>query len=535
VFISTDIDPTTGEPLISRRDQRRHHELFEGISPDGGATWTWTALTADSTFDNIRPVVPRWDSPNTVLVWLRGTYRTYTDYDLDVVGIITERSPDCPHRGDRCAVESVSGEVRIDVTTNVPLVVAGCRAPARRRRRGVAPGSISRRQFLFGLGAAGTVALTSTGAQPVAAVSPRHVQRRQRQPFAADAFATSLPDKAEIISVMRRVNDHWIDTHPQPGTNGWERATYFEGNLAAYHVYPDPRYLDYAIGWGEQHGWGLAGGVATRHADNQCAGQTYIDLFRIEPRPERIATVEANLETMLDGIKIDDWTWVDAIHMAMPVFARLGAVRDDPRCTERLYEMYQWTKRGHGAGLYNPRDGLWWRDAHFKPPVITPNGHNVYWSRGNGWALAAHVRTLAELPTDEPHRAEYVRTFQTMAAALADLQRPDGFWGASLHDDQHQGGPETSGTAFFVYGMAWGVRHGLLDPHAHLPVMARAWRGLTEVAVHPDGGVGFVQPPGDRPIRATFHDHHDYGVGAFLLACSELVQLAPGELPKPVQ
>jgi rhamnogalacturonyl hydrolase YesR len=122
-----------------------------------------------------------------------------------------------------------------------------------------------------------------------------------------------------------------------------------------------------------------------------------------------------------------------------------------------------------------------------------------------------------------------------MAAALADLQRPDGFWDASLHDDEHHGGPEASGTAFFVYGMAWGIRTGLLDPNIHLPVIARAWRGLTELAVRPDGGIGFVQPPGDRPVRATYHDQHDYGVGAFLLAGSELAQIAPGELPQPGQ
>jgi hypothetical protein len=96
LFISTDTHPVTGQPLTSRRDHRRHRELFEGNTPDGGATWTWTALTADSTFDNIRPIVPRWDSTSTMLLWLRGTYRTYTDYDLDVVGLLLDGSqPSC--------------------------------------------------------------------------------------------------------------------------------------------------------------------------------------------------------------------------------------------------------------------------------------------------------------------------------------------------------------------------------------------------------------------------------------------------------
>jgi hypothetical protein len=99
VFLSTDVHPATGDPLISDRDHRRHHELFEGVTLDRGASWTWTAVTADSTADNLRPIVPAWDGDHTALLWLRGTYTTYQDYDLDVVGIITAESGEraAPH------------------------------------------------------------------------------------------------------------------------------------------------------------------------------------------------------------------------------------------------------------------------------------------------------------------------------------------------------------------------------------------------------------------------------------------------------
>jgi hypothetical protein len=89
VFVSTDVHPATGAPLVSARDGRRHHELFEGATSDGGATWQWEAVTADSTVDNIRPIVPAWEPGRTALLWLRGTYTTYQQYDLDVVGTIT--------------------------------------------------------------------------------------------------------------------------------------------------------------------------------------------------------------------------------------------------------------------------------------------------------------------------------------------------------------------------------------------------------------------------------------------------------------
>jgi rhamnogalacturonyl hydrolase YesR len=379
----------------------------------------------------------------------------------------------------------------------------------------------------------GSIGVLAAGLLLVAAVGCTATRRGAADPSDAMAAVAAVPGKAEVVAVLRRVNDRWIDTHADPGGNGWGRATYFEGDLAAYRVFPDARYLEYAVRWGERNQWRLGDGTVARHADNLCAGQTYIDLYRIDPEPERIAMVEDSLAAIVDDPEIGDWTWVDAIQMAMPTFAKLAAVRGDPRYLARLHDMYEWTSGPSGAALFNVADGLWWRDARFKPPVSTPSGANVYWARGNGWAFAAHVRTLAELPLDDPQRSEYVAVFQRMASALAAIQRSDGLWSPSLHDPAHPAGPESSGTAFFVYGMAWGVRNGLLDADAYLPVVIRGWRGLTDVVLHSDGTVGFVQPPGDRPVRASYDDTYDYGVGAFLLAASEIARLVPGEEPTP--
>lgn len=74
VYISTDADPVTGAPLISRADNQRHHELFHGRTTDGGATWTWTPFTQNSTTDNLRPIIPAWDDPRVALIWMRGRY-----------------------------------------------------------------------------------------------------------------------------------------------------------------------------------------------------------------------------------------------------------------------------------------------------------------------------------------------------------------------------------------------------------------------------------------------------------------------------
>jgi len=93
VVVSTDAHPASGAPLVSAADGRRHHELFEGLTRDGGRHWSWRAITVDSTDDNLRPIIPIWDSRHRAILWLRGRYTTYLDYDLDVVGIIEAFRP----------------------------------------------------------------------------------------------------------------------------------------------------------------------------------------------------------------------------------------------------------------------------------------------------------------------------------------------------------------------------------------------------------------------------------------------------------
>ena len=235
---------------------------------------------------------------------------------------------------------------------------------------------------------------------------------------------------------------------------------------------------------------------------------------------------------MVASERADDWSWVDAIQMSMPVFAKLGALTKDAKYFEKARAIYIYTKTKHGgSGLYNPTEHLWWRDKDFVPPYKEPNGKSCYWSRGNGWVFAALVRVLDVLPADAPHRAEYEQTVKEMAAALAPVQREDGFWNASLLDPGNFGGRETSGTALFTYGMAWGIRHGLLPAATYRPIVIKAWNALANEALHPDGLLGFVQGTGKQPSEGqpvgydSKPDFTDYGLGCFLLAGSEVFRL----------
>ncbi len=106
-----------------------------------------------------------------------------------------------------------------------------------------------------------------------------------------------------------------------------------------------------------------------------------------------------------------------------------------------MYEMYVFTKNKHGGnGLFSKEEYLWWRDKDFVPPYKEPNGESCYWSRGNGWVLAALVRTLQLLPKTDSHYKEYLQDYKNMCKALLPLQRNDGFWNVSLNDSTHFGG-----------------------------------------------------------------------------------------------
>jgi len=86
VFISTNADPSSGAPLVSAADGARHYEIFRGTTADSGQTWQWAAVTRDSAVDNLRPIVPPPSAGGRhALLWLRGKYTSYTNYQQQLV------------------------------------------------------------------------------------------------------------------------------------------------------------------------------------------------------------------------------------------------------------------------------------------------------------------------------------------------------------------------------------------------------------------------------------------------------------------
>jgi len=155
----------------------------------------------------------------------------------------------------------------------------------------------------------------------------------------------------------------------------------------------------------------------------------------------------------------------------------------------------------------------------------TSNGRKIFWSRGNGWVIAGIPRVLRYLPEDDPYYNRYVELFRTMAASIARVQGEDGLWRTNLADPDEYPMPETSGSAFFCYAMAWGVNNGVLEKQIYLPVVRKAWSGLVG-AVSPEGKLGSVQVVSGWPEPVSPENTHEYAVGAFLLAGSEVIKLA---------
>lgn len=325
-----------------------------------------------------------------------------------------------------------------------------------------------------------------------------------------------------IEKIMRRVCD-WQLAHPRPNlqNNGWERSAFYTGVMATFDATKDPKYLEAARSWAEANNW--QPGPARRHADHHCCGQTYLELyFAPEGRPEMYRPIQARFDAMMLEPKRgrEDWDWCDALFMAPPAIARLGEATGQRAYYDFLHEMW-WDSTEH---LFDKDVGLYYRDSRFFD-MRTEEGNKIFWSRGNGWVIGGLARVVDYLPADDPQRKRYIDLYRQMAQTLVSIQHPDGLWRSDLLTEDPAAPPESSGSAFFTYGLAWGVNRGYLDPEEYLPKVNKAWSALVGL-VDQNGKLGYVQAVGDRPGKVDPNATHEYGAGAFLLAGKEMLLLS---------
>ncbi len=329
----------------------------------------------------------------------------------------------------------------------------------------------------------------------------------------------------DTIAWMKKVGDWQLTQSSWDSSTDWLHGALFAGMMALYEATHDELYLTRCREWAEKFNWRMASN--SWHGDNNACGQTYLELYLLDQAdPMRYAhskTVNDEIAAAMPVFNCDIsggsrvWWWCDALFMHPPVMARLTRALNDTRYTTVMHAMWEDCQNC----LYDQEDHLFFRDINYFYPEYAYNGKKVFWARGNGWVVGGLCRVLQYLDADDPMRTRYETLLQEMAARLASIQQPDGYWYANLLSPEQTNCPETSGTGFFCYGIAWGINNGLLDEATYGPVAERAWDAL-KAAVREDGLLGWVQPVGAGPAVSTANSTQVYGVGAYLLAGSEM-------------
>ncbi|AWB65854.1 family 88 glycosyl hydrolase [Saccharobesus litoralis] len=345
----------------------------------------------------------------------------------------------------------------------------------------------------------------------------------------------------EIAKDVQRVAD-WQIEHFRGKYSGrkkphhirdWTNGALYVGMLKWADISGDPRYQAWLKSIAERSEWDMH--WRKYMADDHIIGQLHLDLYRRYNDAKMLEKTKARLDFIMENpskepITLDNykhlqrWTWCDALFMGPPVWAKLSAITGEQKYNDWMFEEFKATT----DHLYDADEALFYRDNSYIGKKV--DGEKIFWSRGNGWVYAGLTLVMDELDPNTTQYAYYKDLFVKMSATLKRIQTEQGHWAMSLLNAKNYPTPETSGTSFFTYGMAWGINKGILKRDEYYPNIAKAWQSLTS-HITQDGMLGYVQPIGAAPGDAWPNKTEVYGTGAFLAAGSELYKLLKGQLP----
>jgi unsaturated rhamnogalacturonyl hydrolase len=331
---------------------------------------------------------------------------------------------------------------------------------------------------------------------------------------------TPTMDPKQIRQTIRQVAN-WQLNHPADYPVGnWVMAPLYDGLIDASLAMNDPTYLAAVIHAGRQVDF--KPGNKLGDADSHAAVHSWLRIYQMDPSraPDLLDTLQAHyldiIQTREQGL---GWSWTDALYMAPPTLVLMGQATGDTRYFDLAYSEFLATY----ATLFDLKEGLFYRDSKYIGET-TDNGDKIFWSRGNGWAYAGLAEIMEELPAYHPSREFYVQVFTHMSEAIRNTQQPDGLWYPNLVDPEQVPIAETSGSALFLYGLAWGIRAGVLDPNTYLPVLERGWAGVV-AKIQSNGKVTAAQPVAAKPDTFDPENSEPYATGAVLGAASQILLL----------
>jgi unsaturated rhamnogalacturonyl hydrolase len=356
-------------------------------------------------------------------------------------------------------------------------------------------------------------------------------QNLSESPFKSDI------NQDDVKTVLKAVADWQLKTPLTHNSADWTNGALYAGMVDWAGIAGNDTYYLWLKDIADKLSWNYytheSQPLRRYHADDYCIGQMYIELYRKYNDKKMIKPMRAYLDQILNDpakgelrfVNTEDywstqrWSWCDALFMGPTVWAKMGNVTHKKKYFDFMYNEYKFST----DYLYDNDEDLYFRDSNYFTRKEA-NGTKVFWGRGNGWVFAGLPIIIRELPDKYEHKDYFVTIFKEMAAKLLSIQQPDGSWHASLLDPASYPNPEMSATAFFVFGLAWGVDNGYLEKDKYLPAVIKGWKSMVS-AVWPDGKFGFVQPVGSDPKSVTHEMTEVYGVGGFLMAGTQVYKM----------
>ncbi|MCF7568328.1 glycoside hydrolase family 88 protein [Sabulilitoribacter arenilitoris] len=341
----------------------------------------------------------------------------------------------------------------------------------------------------------------------------------------------------EVKQIMEKVADWQIFNFRNTFTHekfhhplDWTNGALYVGMVKWAAMADSDKYYNWLKNIGREHDWKLY--YRKYHADDHTVGQMYLDLYKkygnqnmIEPTKKQFDFImlhPAQTKMNWDALYCQDrWNWCDALFMSPPVWAKLYNITKEKKYLDFLMVEYKATT----DFLFDEDENLYYRDENYIEK--RDNGTKVFWARGNGWVFAGLVNILNELDSKSHEYKYFLNIYKRMAEKLLKIQTPEGHWAMSLLGQKYYPTPETSGSSFFIYGLAWGINNGVLDKAKYGKAVDKGWKAMVS-HVTEDGMLGYVQGIGEAPGKAYADKTEVYGTGAFLSAGSEVYKLHGG-------